>query len=466
MSAPRPWGLPGLLRLELDVRRDPRGWFKENWNRSRLAASGLPGFAPVQHNLAFNTSVGTTRGFHAEPWDKLVSVATGRVFGAWVDLRPGPGFGRTATAEIDEGAAVFVPRGVANAYQSLLPGTSYSYLVDQEYAADTPGRSRYVCLGDPALGIPWPIPLERAVLSEADLAHPPLNHVDPLPPARILVLGGDGQLGHALRERAAADPRIEVLGRAEAELGCPGSLEALDLRDTAAVINAAAHTRVDEAETPGGARAAWATNATGVGELAGLCSRAGVELLHVSTDYVLSGASEEAPTSEAPAPLNVYGASKAAGETAVLATGGTVVRTSWLYGNGRHFVRSMAARAAAGEGVRVVDDQIGRLTSAPELAGALVRLADGGPRGVVLHLQGGGRPLSWAGIAREVYAALGADPGLATPITSAHWAQEHPGSANRPPRSVLALDGNERLGLTMSDHVVALRAWLASEWPT
>ena len=87
--------IPGLLVVDLDVHGDNRGWFKENWQRRKMVAAGLPDFGPVQQNMSFNTRRGATRGIHAEPWDKLVSVATGRIFGAWVDLRPGDHFGRT-----------------------------------------------------------------------------------------------------------------------------------------------------------------------------------------------------------------------------------------------------------------------------------------------------------------------------------------------------------------------------------
>ena len=88
--------IPGFLRIDLTVHGDNRGWFKENWQREKMVALGLPDFGPVQNNISFNDEVGVTRGIHAEPWDKFVSVATGRVFGAWVDLLEGPSFGTTS----------------------------------------------------------------------------------------------------------------------------------------------------------------------------------------------------------------------------------------------------------------------------------------------------------------------------------------------------------------------------------
>src|SRR4051812_22516816 len=98
--------IPGLLVVSLDVRSDSRGWFKENWQREKMVALGLPDFEPVQNNISFNDRIGATRGIHAEPWDKLVSVASGRIFGAWVDLRADAGFGRCFTVEMGPETAV------------------------------------------------------------------------------------------------------------------------------------------------------------------------------------------------------------------------------------------------------------------------------------------------------------------------------------------------------------------------
>ena len=103
--------IPGFLRLTLPVHGDNRGWFKENWQREKMVALGLPDFGPVQNNISFNDEVGVTRGIHAEPWDKYVSVATGKVFGAWVDLREGPSFGQVYTTIIEPGVAVYVRAG-------------------------------------------------------------------------------------------------------------------------------------------------------------------------------------------------------------------------------------------------------------------------------------------------------------------------------------------------------------------
>jgi dTDP-4-dehydrorhamnose 3,5-epimerase-like enzyme len=166
--------IPGLLVISLDVRGDNRGWFKENWHRRKMVELGLPDFRPVQNNVSFNTSAGATRGIHAEPWDKLVSLAVGRIFGAWVDLRPGDGFGRSFTLDMGPETAVFVPRGVGNAFQTLVGGTAYSYLVNDHWSAAARESYTFVNLADDDLAISWPIPLAQAELSPADRGHPRL----------------------------------------------------------------------------------------------------------------------------------------------------------------------------------------------------------------------------------------------------------------------------------------------------
>src|SRR5699024_7255846 len=122
--------------------------------------------------ISFNSHAGTTRGIHAEPWDKWVSVAVGRIFGAWVDLREGPGFGTVFTAELDPSRAIFVPRGVGNAFQTLTDGTAYTYLVNDLWEPGTEYTN--VNAADPALGIDWPIQLDSAEMSTQDRTHPPL----------------------------------------------------------------------------------------------------------------------------------------------------------------------------------------------------------------------------------------------------------------------------------------------------
>ena len=126
--------IPGFYEIDLVVNGDNRGWFKENYQKEKLEALGLPSFGVVQNNFSFNAQVGVTRGLHAEPWEKFISVANGKVFGAWVDLRKGDSFGQTLTIELNPGKAVFVPRGVANGYQTLEDNITYTYLVNAHWS--------------------------------------------------------------------------------------------------------------------------------------------------------------------------------------------------------------------------------------------------------------------------------------------------------------------------------------------
>ncbi|MDQ1204249.1 dTDP-4-dehydrorhamnose 3,5-epimerase [Microbacterium sp. SORGH_AS 862] len=170
--------IAGLQRWDVPVHGDNRGWFKENWQREKMVGLGLPDLGPVQNNISFNTAAGTTRGIHAEPWDKFISVATGSVFGAWVDLREGPGFGSVYTTVISPSVAVFVPRGVGNAFQTLEPATAYSYLVNEHWSAQA--EYTFLNLADETVQIPWPIPLGDAELSDKDRSHPRLVDVVPM----------------------------------------------------------------------------------------------------------------------------------------------------------------------------------------------------------------------------------------------------------------------------------------------
>ena len=165
--------IPGFFVVELAVHGDNRGWFKENYQKEKMEALGLPAFEVVQNNFSYNEEKGATRGLHAEPWEKFISVANGSVFGAWVDLREGPSFGTTFTLEINPGIAVFVPRGVANGYQTLEPKVTYTYLVNAHWSADA--EYSFVNLFDPALGINWPISKEQAIFSDKDAQHPLLK---------------------------------------------------------------------------------------------------------------------------------------------------------------------------------------------------------------------------------------------------------------------------------------------------
>ena len=172
-------GIDGLLRVRLPVHGDARGWFKESYQRAKLLDLGLPALEVVQNNVSYNAEPGVVRVIHAEPWEKYISPAHGRVFAAIVDLREGEGFGRVETFELGVGDAVFVPRGCGNSYLALEPHTVYSYLVNEHWR---PGISYpAVDLFDTTLGIDWPMPREQMTVSDKDRTNPPLSQVTPVP---------------------------------------------------------------------------------------------------------------------------------------------------------------------------------------------------------------------------------------------------------------------------------------------
>jgi len=174
-----PTAIDGLLEVDLDLRGDARGWFKESYQQAKLEQQGLPHLEVVQNNVSYNAEVGVTRGIHAEPWDKYVSPASGRIFAAIVDLREGAGFGRLQTFELGPEQALYVPRGCGNSFCTLAPHTVYNYLVNAHWSPE----AQYVLVNlfDPALAVPWPLPRDRMTISDKDAGHPSLADVVPVP---------------------------------------------------------------------------------------------------------------------------------------------------------------------------------------------------------------------------------------------------------------------------------------------
>lgn len=170
--------IPGLFVVNLVLHGDNRGWFKENYQKSKMEALGLPAFEVVQNNFSYNEEVGVTRGLHAEPWEKFISVANGKVFGAWIDLRKGPTFGQTFTIEITPDIAIFVPRGVANGYQTLTPNVTYTYLVNEHWSPEA--KYTFVNLFDSEIAINWPFSQANAIVSDKDKSHPFLKDTMPM----------------------------------------------------------------------------------------------------------------------------------------------------------------------------------------------------------------------------------------------------------------------------------------------
>lgn len=173
--------IPGLLIFDIKFPSDERGYFQEKFHKAKLVEAGLPAtYQIVQNNVSYNKARGVVRGFHAEPWDKYISVITGKVFVAYVDLRKGESFGRVYTNEIDNNKAVFLPRGVANAFQTLEDNTHYTYSTNDHWRSDNYNDYTFVNLADETIGVKWPIPLDQSIMSERDRNHPMLTDINPM----------------------------------------------------------------------------------------------------------------------------------------------------------------------------------------------------------------------------------------------------------------------------------------------
>ena len=278
---------------------------------------------------------------------------------------------------------------------------------------------------------------------------------------RIAVIGGSGQAARALASHTSSH-QTTIIAR-----GRPG-VDITDYRSVATylyetqpnvVVNAAAYTAVDKAEKE--PDAAFRANAEGPARLAVLCSAARVPLIHISTDYVFDGTKAGQYGEDDPLrPLNVYGATKAAGEDAIRAgcPQHVIIRTTWLYGpDGQNFLRTMLRLGEERDVVRVVDDQHGAPTDVESLAGAIVRIAEAvagaGPAGPwgTYHVTAAGET-TWHGFASEIY-RLAAEAGLRTPRLEPIPTSDYPTDAIRPHNSRL---DNSKVGRAFG---IALSPW-------
>jgi dTDP-4-dehydrorhamnose 3,5-epimerase len=450
--------IPGLLIADLPVHGDSRGWFKENWQNEKL---GLPEFGPIQNNISFNAEKGVTRGIHAEPWDKYISVGSGRIFGAWVDLREGDSFGKVFTAELDPTKAIFVPRGIGNSFQALEDNTVYTYLVNEHWTAEAQSKYTFLNLADKTIDIKWPIPLDQAELSDKDKAHPSLSEVTPMKPRRTLITGSNGQLGRALQVEF---PDAEFTDSDELDITSPDLESARPWRQYDIIINAAAYTAVDKAETPEGRPIAWEINAKAVANLGKIATKYNITIVHVSSEYVFDGTKDNHTEDEPFSPLGVYAQTKAAGDIAISEVPKHYdTRISWAIGDGNNFVRTMRSLAEKGVKPNVVNDQIGRLTFMPELARAIKHLLTSNAPYGTYNLSSDGKPSSWAEIAAEVYELSGYNHNDVTGVSTEEYYRGKEGISPRPLKSTLNLEKIKAAGFVPKDWQQSLAEYIKKE---
>jgi len=452
--------IQGLFVYDLTVHGDNRGWFKENWQVEKMATIGLPDFKPVQNNVSYNEKKGVTRGLHAEPWDKFVSIGTGSAFCAWCDIRKdSPTYGKTFSVVLDPSKAVFVPRGVANGFQTLEDNTLYTYLVNDHWSADA--QYSNVSVFDTSLNIDWPIPLNEAEMSDKDKNHPVLSEATPIQPRKTLIIGAYGQLGRALQVEF---PDAECVDRDTFDMSDPSIATARRWKDYGTIINAAAYTAVDTAETNEGRKDAWLANASAVVNLAKIANNNNLTLVHVSSDYTFDGTAEEHIEDEPLSPLGVYGQSKAAGDLVVSTVPRHyLLRTSWVIGDGNNFVRTMKSLADRDIKPSVVSDQIGRLTFTKDLAAGIKYLTTTSAPYGTYNLSNDGEPSSWADIAKEVYEYAGKSKDDVSPVSTADYYAGKEGIAPRPLQSTLKLDKIKDTGFTPRDWRQALQEYMEQQ---
>jgi dTDP-4-dehydrorhamnose 3,5-epimerase len=276
----------------------------------------------------------------------------------------------------------------------------------------------------------------------------------------IFIVGANGQLGTALREKY---PNAKSADIDELDITSQESVEAFGWNGIKVIINAAAYTNVDGAETTEGRVAAWNVNAAAVGNLAGVVDKHHMALVHISTDYVFDGTKSPHKEDEAFSPLSVYGASKAAGDLIVAGIDSHyILRTSWVIGEGKNFVRTMLELAHKGINPSVVSDQVGRLTFTSELVKAIDHLLTSQSPFGTYNVSNDGEPASWAAITREIFSLAGV-ANTVTDTTTKEYYKDKPGIAPRPKQSTLDLGKLQATGFQSTDWHDDLGAYIKKE---
>lgn len=263
---------------------------------------------------------------------------------------------------------------------------------------------------------------------------------------KIFIVGANGQLGTALR---AQYPNSRFADITELDITDRDSVENFDWSQIEIILNAAAFTNVDAAETPEGRVAAWKVNAEAVANLARVCLKHDMALVHISSDYVFDGTREPHLETESFSPLSVYGDSKAAGDIVIsLLPKHYVLRTTWVIGEGKNFVRTMLELAKKNISPTVVSDQIGRLTFTSELVRAIDHLLTTHADYGTYNVTNDGPLASWADITRQIFTLASRDDLTVTDTTTAEYFANKPGVAPRPLGSDMSLDKLHATGFT------------------
>lgn len=267
--------------------------------------------------------------------------------------------------------------------------------------------------------------------------------------SKFFIIGSNGQLGTALRKKY---PNAKFADTTDLDITDSWAVDSFDWSGVTHILNAAAYTNVDSAETVEGRGVSWEVNAVAVANLSNVATVHNLTLVHISTDYVFDGTKSPHLEDEPFTPLGVYGQSKAAGDIAVSLTPKYyILRTTWVIGQGNNFISTMKSLAEKGVNPTVVSDQIGRLTFTSELVKAIDYLLVNKVKFGTYNVTNSGPLVSWADIARKTYEAFGHDKSRVSNITTEEYYKGKEGVAPRPIRSEMSLDKLRSIGFKSTD---------------
>ncbi len=279
--------------------------------------------------------------------------------------------------------------------------------------------------------------------------------------SKIFIVGANGQLGTALRQQYPGSQSADI---DELDITDRQSVESFDWSGIEVILNAAAFTNVDGAETDEGRVAAWKVNASAVANLTRVCRARDIILVHISSDYVFDGTHDPHAENEPFSPLSVYGASKAAGDLLVEQLEKFyLLRTTWVIGEGKNFVRTMLGLAEKNISPTVVADQIGRLTFTSELVRIIDHLLTTGAEYGTYNATNDGPLESWADITRRIFTLAGRDDLTVTNTTTAKYFAGKDGIAPRPLGSNMSLEKLHATGFSSCDWTEDLAAYIKSQ---
>lgn len=278
--------------------------------------------------------------------------------------------------------------------------------------------------------------------------------------ASILIIGANGQLGSALKEKY---PQAQSADIDELDITDPGSVDAYDWSKVKVILNAAAYTNVDGAESAEGRVTAWQVNALAVGYLAKAALEHDLTLVHLSTEYVFDGTKHPHLEDEPLSPLGVYAQSKAAGDIVVnLVPKHYIVRTSWVIGQGKNFVRTMLDLGNRGINPAVINDAFGRPTFTPELVRAIDHLLSNHSAYGTYNVSNEGEVVSWADLTRAVFEVAGLKNTVTNTTDAAYYADK-PETAKRPHNSDFDLTKIHSTGFTSHNWRDDLKTYIEKE---